>query len=119
MRLKATGDTNSNDSVWVQLSDGQATGCCNGPPYRIGTTAGLLVNLEPCNGCGVSAWGWQDAAWWTGQSPLITFDRDGAHTMRIQVGKDGVQLDQIVLSPAQFMAAPPGPVKNDTTIVPK
>ncbi|PYR59427.1 MAG: hypothetical protein DMF91_14840 [Acidobacteria bacterium] len=119
VRLKATGDTNSNDSVWVQLSDGQATGCCNGPAYRIGTTAGLLVNLEPCNGCGVSAWGWQDAAWWTGQSPLITFDRDGAHTMRIQVGKDGVQLDQIVLSPAQFMAAPPGPVKNDTTIVPK
>ena len=81
--------------------------------------ATLYVNLEPCNGCGVSAWGWQDAAWWTGQSPLITFDRDGAHTMRIQVGKDGVQLDQIVLSPAQFMAAPPGPVKNDTTIVPK
>ncbi len=51
-----------------------------------------------------------------GQSPRVTFDHDGTHTMRIQVREDGVQFDQIVLSPAQFMAAGPGPMKNDTTI---
>jgi hypothetical protein len=119
VRLKATGDTKWSDAVWIQLSDGQTPGCCSGAPYRIGTTGGLLVNLEPCSGCGVAGWGWQDAAWWTGQSPLVTFDRDDAHTIRIQVREDGVQFDQIVLSPAQFMAAAPGPVKNDATIVPK
>jgi hypothetical protein len=39
--------------------------------------------------------------------------------MRIQVREDGVMLDQIVLSPSTFMSAAPGPVTNDTTIVPK
>jgi hypothetical protein len=119
LRLRAADDNKFNDSVWVQFSDGRETGYTSGPPYLIGTTSGLLVNLESCSGCGAAAWGWQDAAWWTGQSPLVTFDHGGTHTMRIQVREDGVQLDQIVLSPAQFMAAGPGPMKNDTTIVPR
>ena len=39
--------------------------------------------------------------------------------MRIQIREDGVQLDQIVLSPGTYLSSPPGPATNDTTIVPK
>ena len=49
----------------------------------------------------------------------MTFATSGAHTMRIQVREDGVQLDQIVLSSSQYLSAAPGGVTNDLTIVPK
>jgi len=39
--------------------------------------------------------------------------------MRIQVREDGVQLDQIVLSPSQYLSVAPGPAGHDSTIVPK
>ena len=39
--------------------------------------------------------------------------------MRIQVREDGVQFDQIVLSPNQYLGSAPGPVGGDNTIVPK
>jgi hypothetical protein len=39
--------------------------------------------------------------------------------MRIQVREDGVQLDQIVLSSGRYLSTAPGPVGNDSTIVPK
>jgi len=39
--------------------------------------------------------------------------------MRIQVREDGVQLDQIVLSPNTYLSAAPGGKTNDGTIVPK
>jgi hypothetical protein len=39
--------------------------------------------------------------------------------MRVMVREDGVMVDQIVLSPARYMNAPPGPVKDDATIVPR
>jgi hypothetical protein len=35
------------------------------------------------------------------------------------VREDGVQLDQIVLSPVTFANSAPGPVTDDHTIVPK
>ena len=38
----------------------------------------------------------------------MTFATSGTHTMRIQVREDGVQLDQIVLSSAQYLTAAPG-----------
>ena len=40
------------------------------------------------------------------------------HTIRIHIREDGLQLDPIVLSPMQYVTAPPGPVTNDNTIVP-
>ncbi len=42
--------------------------------YAIGTTSGMLVNLENCSGCGVSGWGWQNRAYWLTQAAryLIT-----------------------------------------------
>jgi len=50
VRLRATGNSKWNDSVWLQFSD--AVSGSGGAIYRIGTTSALLLNLEPCNGCG-------------------------------------------------------------------
>jgi hypothetical protein len=53
------------------------------------------------------------------QATTVTFAASGSHTLRIQVREDGVQFDQIVMSPSQYRDAPPGPVSNDSTIVSK
>jgi hypothetical protein len=115
LRLKATGNSKWNDSVWVQFSDASVNGS---PVYRLASNSALLVNLEDCFGCGPSEWGWQDNAWWLSQSTVVALAR-GPQTIRILTREDGVQLDQIVLSPARYLSSPPGPVKNDTTIVAK
>ena len=47
------------------------------------------------------------------------FQNSGAHTIRVQVSEDGVEIDQIVISPVTYATNPPGPVSNDNTIVPK
>ena len=49
----------------------------------------------------------------------LTFPTTGSHTLRVQVREDGVQFDQIVLSPSTYLNAAPGPVANDNTIVAK
>ncbi|HUR33046.1 MAG TPA: carbohydrate-binding protein [Vicinamibacterales bacterium] len=116
LRMRATGDSKWNDSVWVQFSDAADT---NGSAaYRIGSTDALLVNLEQCNGCGVSAWGWTDRGYWTAQSPLVMFGARGTHTVRIQTREDGPQIDQIVLSPATYLTQSPGQSRNDVVILP-
>lgn len=117
LRLRATGNAKWNDSVWVQFSDAVDAG--GAPLWRIASTDALLVNLEDCIGCGVSGWGWQDNASWLKQAARVRFEGSGTHTLRVQLREDGVQIDQIVLSPVTFWSAPPGAVKNDSTIVPK
>jgi len=116
LRIQATANSKFNDSSWVQFSDAVAGGAS---AYPIGSASGLLVNLEPCSGCGVSGWGWQNGAWWLSQATTVSFATSGRHTIRVQVREDGAQIDQIVLSPSQYLTTAPGPVKNDTTIVPK
>jgi hypothetical protein len=116
LRLQGTANSKYNESVWVQFSDAQANGAS---VYPLNTTSGLLVNLENCSGCGVSGWGWQNTAYWLSQATTVTFASSGTHTMRIQVREDGVQLDQIVLSPVKYRTAAPGGLKNDATIVGK
>jgi len=49
----------------------------------------------------------------------VSFATSGTHTVRVQVREDGVQFDQIVLSPSTYLNASPGLLTNDTTIVPK
>ena len=85
--------------------------------YRIGTTSGLLVNLERCSGCGVSGWGWQDGAYWLSQASTIRFGTTGTHRIRVQTREDGVQIDQIVLSSDNYLYESPGQMTNDRTIV--
>jgi hypothetical protein len=88
--------------------------------YPINSTSGLLVNLAT-DGTGGSLgdWGWQNGAYWLAQPATIAFAAGGAHTLRIQVREDGVQFDQIVLSPTTYLTTPPGSHTNDSTIVVK
>jgi hypothetical protein len=116
LRLRASGNSKWNDAVWVQFSDAVAGGSAI---YRIGTTSGLMVNLERCSGCGTSGWGWQNTAYWLSQTTAVSFATSGTHTVRVQIREDGVEVDQIVLSPLKYMSSAPGSIVNDATIVPK
>ena len=117
LRFRALANSKCNDSLWVQFSDALSGGS---PIYPIGTTSGLDVNLATDSAAGsLNGWGWQNTAYWLSQPTTVTFAASGSHTMRIQLREDGVELDQIVLSSAQYLSAPPGGVTNDSTIVPK
>jgi hypothetical protein len=117
LRLKALANSKYNDSVWVQFSDARANGSAI---YPIDSTMGLLVNLATdSTAASLNNWGWQNTAYWLSQTTTVTFATSGTHTLRIQVREDGVQLDQIVLSPGTYASSPPGPVSGDSTIVPK
>ena len=117
LRLRAKGDSKWNDSVFVQFSD--AINANGNALYRIGTTGALTVNLATCSTCALSGWGWQNRAYWLADTGEVWFPSSGTRTLRVQVREDGVELDQIVISPAKYLTSPPGPVKNDSTIVPK
>jgi hypothetical protein len=118
VRLKAQNNSWANDSVYVQF---EGAAVANGPSrYAIGTSDALAVNLEQCSNCGVSGWGWRDDRWGStlNAAPvLVRFPSGGYHRLRIQTREDGVSIDQIVLSSEKYVSAPPGPPKNDTTIL--
>lgn len=118
IRGRADGDSYSNDSAFVQFSS--SVDASGRPVYRIGTTAQTTVVIEDCAGCGVSGWGWQDNGYGTGVlGPAIRFETSGPQTIRIQTREDGLSIDQVVLSPSAYLAAPPGLTRNDTTFVPR
>jgi regulation of enolase protein 1 (concanavalin A-like superfamily) len=113
IRMRAEGNSGSNDSLYVQFSDALAGG---NPVFRTNTTSAMLINLDT----GVLLdWGWTNSASWVSQPTTFTFPSTGMHTIRIQVREDGVQFDQIVLSPSTYLNSPPGPAAGDSTIVPK
>jgi hypothetical protein len=115
-RMKAEGDTYTNDSFFAQFSD--AVTSTGSPIYRIGTTSAAAVSLEDRNGAGVDGWGWNDNAWAAAAAPVY-FGNTGTHTLRVQRREDGVSIDQIVLSAVSYLNRSPGALKNDTTILPK
>src|SRR5437868_2347917 len=105
--MKALGNSKLNDSVFIQFSDARANGTA---VYPLNSTSGLLVNLATdSTSSSLNIWGWQNGAYWLSQATTITFAATGTHTMRIQVREDGVQFDQIVLSPSEFLSRAPGP----------
>ena len=117
MRMQALNNSTGNDSVWVQFNDATISGS---PAYRIGTTVGLLVNLaSDSSGSSLNGWGWRNTAWWLSQTTTVSFPTTGTHTLRIQIREDGVQFDQIVLSPGAYLTDAPGLMTGDQTIVPK
>lgn len=118
MRLRASGDSKNNDSVCVQFSD--AVDANGGAVFRIGTTAALAINLAgDASARALSGWGWRDGAYFVVQQATIRFASSAAHTVRVQTREDGVQVDQIVLSPLAYLTTAPGTAANDATIVPK
>ena len=114
IRMRADGDSYTNDSVTVQFS-GALDG--SGAHYaRIGTATGATVSLQDTNGAPMSGWGWNDAGWAT-MAPPIRFERTGAQKLRIQQREDGIRIDQIVISPVRYLGFSPGSLLNDQTIV--
>ena len=100
LRLKARANNKWNDAVWVQFSNARVNGS---PVYPINSTKGLLVNLATDAGASsLKGWGWQNGAYWLPQATTVTFPTSGTQTMRIQIREDGVEVDQIVLSPVTY-----------------
>ncbi len=115
-RGRADRDSWANDSVYVQFSG--SLDAAAKPVARIGTTDAYTVNLEDASGAGVSGWGWQDNGYGAGVlGPLVTFATTGPQTLRVQTREDGLRIDQIVLSPGQYLSSAPGALKNDATIL--
>jgi endonuclease/exonuclease/phosphatase family metal-dependent hydrolase len=116
IRGRADGDSWANDSVFVQFAG--SVNSSGSAVYRSGTTSALEMNLEDCSGCGISGWGWQDDGWGVGVlGPLVYFQSTGTQTIRVQTREDGLSIDQIVLSPAQYLLSAPGALKNDGVIL--
>ena len=117
IRGRATRNERANDAVFVQFS-GSVKGD-GAPVYRIGTTSGVIVNLqEDCSTCILSAWGWQDTSSKLDTlGPAIYFAQTGLQTLRVQIREDGFSIDQIVLSPSNFLTRSPGATTNDRTIL--
>jgi len=117
LRLEALNNSKFNDSIFVQFSDAQAGGS---GIYGLNSSSALLVNLaNDSTGASLQGWGWVNGAYWLSQPATLTFAGSGSHTLRIQVREDGVQFDQIVLSPTEFLSTPQGPASNDARIVTK
>ena len=115
LRMRATGNAKSNDSVWLQY-----TGAVDArwrSQYALGSRSGMLVTRQQCPSCGISGWGWTDNAWWTGRAGAVVFRTTGAQRLRIQTREDGVVIDQVVLSPTRFYGEAPGSSEHDATIV--
>jgi hypothetical protein len=117
LRMRAKDNSKWNDSVFVQFSGSVSSS--GSAIYRIGTTGGLNVNLWTCADCQSTGWGWQNRAYWLADTGDVRFQTTGVQTVRIQTREDGVDIDQIILSPSKYLSAPPGPASNDSTIVPK
>jgi phosphatidylserine/phosphatidylglycerophosphate/cardiolipin synthase-like enzyme len=115
LRMRAAGDSWSNDSVHVQFSD--AVDALGTPIMRIGTSASAEPVLQDGpGGAPPQAWGWTDNGWGSA-GPPIYFAADGNHVIRIQQREDGVVVDQIVLSANTYYSSPPGTRRNDSTIL--
>jgi phosphatidylserine/phosphatidylglycerophosphate/cardiolipin synthase-like enzyme len=119
IRMKAQNNYYGNDSIHVQFSDSvDNNGAAIDRIGSSGTDNSAQVVLQETDGGSVAGWGWADQGW-NGLGANIYFATSGTHTLRIQQREDGVLFDQVVLSPDTYLATPPGPQKNDHTILPR
>ena len=111
---RADGDDPYNDSVFVQFSG--SVNSSRGAVYRIGTTSATEVNLEPCKGCGLSGWKWQDNGYgWGVYGPNIYFATTGTQKLRVQTREDGMSIDQILLSPSKYLNSKPAEISTSSS----
>jgi hypothetical protein len=126
VRGKADKDSYNNDSVYLQFSyadDGLDEGQ---QLYPIGSTSGMAVVLEQCQGCGVHGWGWTDDGYgpWAAFRSLNFYSGRQPLTVRVQAREDGLSIDEIVFSPSSAFGNDvsytwaPGYQKDDDTILP-
>jgi hypothetical protein len=109
LRLQAPARSKYNDAVWVQFSDALANGSA---VYPLNSASALLVNFATDVAAGsLNGWGYNGAYWLAADDNHVR-DQRLAHAPD-QVREDGVQLDQIVLSPTTYLNAPPGPATLD------
>lgn len=47
----------------------------------------------------------------------VSFGTAGLKTVRLQNREDGLEIDQVVLSPATYLERSPGRLKDDTTVL--
>src|SRR5581483_1255855 len=77
VRLRASNNQTSNDSVHVQFSD--AVDASGAPVARIGTTTSAEVVLQDGpSGASPRSWGWADNGWGAPGAPL-SFAASGSH----------------------------------------
>ena len=58
-----------------------------------------------------------DKSAWLTDTGDVYFATSGTKTLRVQTREDGVNIDQIVLSPSKFLNSSPGSLRDDTTLV--
>jgi hypothetical protein len=115
VRLRAEGDSMSNDSIHLQFNDSVTSS--GAATQRIGTTSSAEFVLQNgSSGAPVHGWGWTDNGWGVPGTPIY-FATTGTHTLRMQQREDGAIVDQIVFSPVTYFKNPPGPRTDDTTIL--
>jgi hypothetical protein len=109
-RGKAERNSWANDSMFVQFS--------GDPTKRIGSTNAMSVTLEEAVNAGLSNWGWQDDGFGVGLLGVpVVFESTGQQVIRLQPREDGLSIDQIVISPQQFLTVAPGAIRNDATVI--
>ena len=115
VRMRADGNSTSNDSIHLQFSDSLTA--TSARTARIGTSSSLEFLLQNgSSGPTPHAWGWTDNGWGSLGSHVY-FAASGTHTVRVQQREDGPTVDQIVISPNSFLSSPPGWRLDDMSIL--
>ena len=92
-----------NDSIHVQFNDSVTS--AGTATMQIGSASSAEIVLQNGEGdTSLSGWGWADNGWNT-LGPHLYFRTTGTHRLRVQQREDGAVVDQIVLSPNQYLHA--------------
>ena len=120
VRMRAEGNSTSNDSIHIQFSDTVTGSASTTATLRINSTSSAeFVLQQGSTGAAPNGWGWTDNGWGTPGDPIFFENSGSQHTLRIQQREDGPTIDQIVLSPDTYLTARPGAISNDSTILTK
>jgi phosphatidylserine/phosphatidylglycerophosphate/cardiolipin synthase-like enzyme/regulation of enolase protein 1 (concanavalin A-like superfamily) len=118
VRLRAEGNSLSNDSVHLQFTN--SVDQLGSAIMRSGSTSSAEFVLQRgTSDISVSNWGWTDNGWGSPGVPVyFSATSNNVYTVRVQQREDGAIIDQIVLSPTTYFSAPPGPADDDNTKLP-